>query len=431
MTFAFSLMLVVFGLLAILGVPLSFTTGIASLVYFLVSEQSMRTIIHQFFTSIDSFVLLAVPLFVMAGHVMAACRITDNIVSLANLMVGHMRGGLAQVNVVASMLFGGCSGSALADVAGLGSVLIPAMKKNGYSESFSAAVTVASSVQGPIIPPSIPMVIFASVAQVSTGALLVGGALPGVMLGLAQMLVVWIIASRRGYRSSHGKYLMAEVVKICKSSVPALLMPVILMGGILSGIFTPTEAASVAVGYALLLGFFLYRNVGFKDLLVIGAKVARDSAAIFFLIGTAGIFGWILAVAHLPQIAAEWIRMNAVDPLMVLLVINIFLLMWGMFMDAAPAILILGPILTPIATAVGINPIHFGVVMVFNLMIGLMTPPYGLCLFAGAAITSNETRIGAISREIMPFLFISIGVLALICLFPDLVLYLPRLTGLM
>ncbi|WP_119306947.1 TRAP transporter large permease [Cohaesibacter haloalkalitolerans] len=431
MTFAFSLMLVIFGFLAILGVPLSFTTGIASLVYFLVSEQSMRTIIHQFFTSIDSFVLLAVPLFVMAGHVMAACRITDNIVSLANLMVGRMRGGLAQVNVVASMLFGGCSGSALADVAGLGSVLIPAMKKNGYSESFSAAVTVASSVQGPIIPPSIPMVIFASVAQVSTGALLVGGALPGVLLGLAQMLVVWIIASRRGYRSSHGKYMLAEVIKICKSSVPALLMPVILMGGILSGVFTPTEAASVAVGYALLLGFFLYRNVGFKDLLVVGAKVARDSAAIFFLIGTAGIFGWILAVAHLPQIAAEWIRMNAVDPLMVLLVINIFLLMWGMFMDAAPAILILGPILTPIATAVGINPIHFGVVMVFNLMIGLMTPPYGLCLFAGAAITSNETRIGAISREIMPFLFISIGVLALISLFPDLVLFLPRLAGLM
>ncbi|SFN47433.1 TRAP transporter, DctM subunit [Cohaesibacter marisflavi] len=431
MTFAFSLMLVVFGLLAILGVPLSFTTGIASLVYFMVSEQSMRTVIHQFFTSIDSFVLLAVPLFVMAGHVMSACRITDNIVSLANLLVGRMRGGLAQVNVVASMLFGGCSGSALADVAGLGSVLIPAMKKNGYSEGFSAAVTVASSVQGPIIPPSIPMVIFASVAQVSTGALLVGGALPGVLLGLAQMLVVWLIASRRGYRSSHGKYMLEEVIKICKSSIPALLMPVILMGGILSGIFTPTEAASVAVGYALLLGFFLYRNVGPKELLVIGAKVARDSAAIFFLIGTAGIFGWILAVAHLPQIAADWIRMNAVDPLMVLLVINVFLLMWGMFMDAAPAILILGPILTPIATAVGINPIHFGVIMVFNLMIGLMTPPYGLCLFAGAAITSNETRIGAISREILPFLFISIGVLALISLFPDLVLYLPRLAGLM
>ena len=275
------------------------------------------------------------------------------------------------------------------------------------------------------------MVIFASVAQVSTGALLVGGALPGVLLGLAQMLVVWIIASRRGYRSSHGKYMLEEVIKICKSAIPALLMPVILMGGILSGIFTPTEAASVAVGYALLLGFFLYRNVGLKDLLIIGAKVARDSAAIFFLIGTAGIFGWILAVAHLPQIAAEWIRMNAVDPLMVLLVINIFLLMWGMFMDAAPAILILGPILTPIATAVGINPIHFGVIMVFNLMIGLMTPPYGLCLFAGAAITSNETRIGTISKEIMPFLFISIGVLALISLFPDLVLYLPRLAGLM
>lgn len=430
MNLGVSLMLTAFGVLAILGVPLSFTTGIAALIYFFVADQSMNTIVHQFFTSIDSFVLLAVPLFVMAGHVMAECKITDNIINLANVLVGRMRGGLAQVNVVSSMLFGGCSGSALADVAGLGSVLIPAMKKNGYEEPFAAAVTVASSVQGPILPPSIPMVIFASVAQVSTGALLVGGAVPGVLLGLAQMLVVWLIARRRNYRSSHGAYRMTEVVQICKSAIPALLMPVILMGGILSGIFTPTEAASIAVGYALLLGVFVYRNLSFAALLRIGAHVARDSAAIFFLIGTAGIFGWILAVAQLPQHAADWIRAASVNPLIVLLLINLLLLAWGMFMDAAPAILILGPILTPIAASVGIDPIHFGVVMVFNLMIGLMTPPYGLCLFAGSAITSKEAGIGAISREILPFLGISIAVLALISLFPELVLFVPRLAGL-
>ncbi|SDJ39224.1 TRAP transporter large permease [Salipiger marinus] len=430
MTPAFSFMLAAFGLLAILGVPLSFTTGIAALLYFLISDQSLRTIAHQFFTSIDSFVLLAVPLFVMAGHVMAECRITDNIVNLANLLVGRMRGGLAQVNVVASMMFGGCSGSALADVAGLGSVLIPAMKKNGYSESFSAAVTVASSVQGPILPPSIPMVIFASVAQVSTGALLVGGAVPGILLGLAQMFVVWIIARKRGYRSSAGRYATREIVAICRSAIPALLMPVILMGGILSGIFTPTEAASVAVGYALLLGFLLYRNLSLSALVRIGARVARDSAAIFFLIGTAGIFGWILAVAQLPQEAAEWIRGASVDPLMILLLINVLLLVWGMFMDAAPALLILGPVLTPIATAAGVDPVHFGVIMVFNLMIGLMTPPYGLCLFASTAITSKETGIGAISREVLPFLAISIAVLMLITLVPELVLFLPRMAGL-
>ncbi len=428
MSIALSVMLFLFGVLAILGVPLSFATGIASLSYFLIEGQSLRTVIHQFFTSIDSFVLLAVPMFIMAGHVMSECKITHGIINLSNLLVGRFRGGLAQVNILASMLFGGCSGSALADVTGLGSVLIPAMKENGYSEEFSTAVTVASSVQGPIIPPSIPMVIFASVAQVSTGALLVGGAIPGIMLGLVQMIVVYLISRRRDYRSSNLVIKRSELPKVLKESIPAALMPVILMGGILSGIFTPTEAAAVAVAYALFFGFVLFRNLTLGSLMRIGARVAKDSATIFFLIGTAGIFGWILAVAHLPQIAADFIKETTANPYLVLFAINVLLLIWGMLMDAAPAILILGPLLTPIATAVGIHPIHFGVVMVFNLMIGLMTPPYGLCLFAGVAIT--KCTIGQISREIVPFIGISIALLFLISYFPDIVLFLPRLTGL-
>lgn len=428
MTLALSIMLILFVLLAVIGVPLSFATGIAALCYFLAADMSLRTVVHQFFNSIDSFVLLAVPLFVMTGHVMAACKITDGIINLANLAVGRFRGGLAQVNILASMMFGGCSGSALADVAGLGSVLIPSMKKNGYSEGFSTAVTVASSVQGPIIPPSIPMVIFASVAQISTGALLVGGAVPGVLLGLAQMGLVYLIARRRNYRAAPTTYTRAKVVAILKEAIPAVLMPILLMGGILSGTFTPTEAAAVAVAYALLLGLVVYRNLSFPALVIIGARVARDSAAIFFLIGTAGIFGWILASAQVPQKAADAIAAMALNPILFLLMINLLLLCWGMFMDAAPAILILGPVLTPMAAALGIDPVHFGVIMVFNLMIGLMTPPYGLCIFAGVAITN--CTVGSISREIWPFLLVSIGVLLLISYVPQIVLFLPALAGL-
>ena len=429
MNAALTTMLILFGGLAVLGVPLSFSTGIASMAYFVIAGQSLRTVVHQFFTSINSFVLLAVPLFIMTGHVMAECRITDRIISLANLLVGRFRGGLAQVNILASMIFGGCSGSALADVAGLGSVLIPAMRKNGYSAGFSTAVTVASSVQGPIIPPSIPIVLFASITQLSTGALLAGGAVPGVLLGLAQMLATYFIARRRNYLSSESVSGFGQAAAVLWRSVPAVLMPAILMGGIMTGVFTPTEAAAVAVAYALLLGFVVYRNLSPKALLRIGTRVARDTASIFLLIGTAGIFGWILAVTHVPQELSSLIRELKLPPVLLLFAINILLLFWGMLMDAAPAILILGPILTPIAVQAGVHPIHFGVIMVFNLMLGLMTPPYGLCLFAGAAIA--RIPIGEVVKELVPYIAVSVGMLFIVTYAPPLVLTIPGLAGLM
>lgn len=428
MSLALSIMLCLFGLLAFFGIPLSFATGISALSYFLVSGESLNTVVHTFFTSINSFVLMAIPMFIFAGQIMAECQITDGIIKLCDLLVGRFRGGLAQVNILASMFFGGCSGSALADVTGLGTVLIPAMKKNGYSEDFSAAVTVASSVQGPIIPPSIPMVIFASVAQVSTGALLIGGAIPGILLGAAQMIMVYLISRKRNYRSSERKYTKAEKIKIFTTSLPAVFMPMILMGGIFFGIFTPTEAAAVAVAYSIIIGVFVYKNLTFAKLWRIGKKVARDSASIFFLIGTAGIFGWILAMAEIPDLVSTWIKAHGTNPYLLLFLINIILLFWGMIMDAAPAILIFGPILTPMVEAVGINPIHFGVVMVFNLMIGLMTPPYGLCLFSATAIC--DSSIGKISKEIIPFILISISVLFLVTYFPQIVMFLPKISGL-
>ena len=422
-------MLVLFGGLAILGVPLSFATGISALAFFLISGSSLNTVIHTFFTSINSFVLMAIPMFIFAGQIMSECKISDCIIKISNLIVGRFRGGLEQFNILASMFFGGCSGSALADVTGLGSVLIPAMEEKGYSREFSAAVTVASSIQGPIIPPSIPMVIFASVAQVSTGALLIGGAVPGVLLGLSQMLIVYFISRKRGYKSTDKVYTMREKLAIFKESVPALIMPLLLMGGIFFGIFTPTEAAAVAVAYSILIGFFVYRNLSLKKLIEIGKRVARDSASIFFLIGTAGIFGWILAMAEIPAMLSAVILRHGTSPYLLLFLINILLLIWGMLMDAAPAILIFGPILTPMVEAMGINTIHFGVLMVFNLMIGLMTPPYGLCLFS--ATTICKSSIGEITKELIPFIFISVVVLFVITYIPEIVLFLPRLSGLL
>ena len=340
MNLSLSIMLVLFGGLAILGVPLAFATGISALAFFLISGSSLNTVIHTFFTSINSFVLMAIPMFIFAGQIMSECKISDGIIKFSDLIVGRFRGGLAQVNILASMFFGGCSGSALADVTGLGSVLIPAMEEKGYSREFSAAVTVASSIQGPIIPPSIPMVIFASVAQVSTGALLIGGAVPGVLLGLSQMLIVYFISRKRGYKSTDKVYTMREKLAIFKESVPALIMPLLLMGGIFFGIFTPTEAAAVAVAYSILIGFFVYRNLSLKKLIEIGKRVARDSASIFFLIGTAGIFGWILAMAEIPAMLSAVILRHGTSPYLLLFLINILLLIWGMLMDAAPAILI-------------------------------------------------------------------------------------------
>ena len=429
MNLSLSIMLVLFGGLAILGVPLSFATGISALAFFLISGSSLNTVIHTFFTSINSFVLMAIPMFIFAGQIMSECKISDGIIKFSDLIVGRFRGGLAQVNILASMFFGGCSGSALADVTGLGSVLIPAMEEKGYSREFSAADTVASSIQGPIIPPSIPMVIFASVAQVSTGALLIGGAVPGVLLGLSQMLIVYFISRKRGYKSTDKVYTMREKLAIFKESVPALIMPLLLMGGIFFGIFTPTEAAAVAVAYSILIGFFVYRNLSLKKLIEIGKRVARDSASIFFLIGTAGIFGWILAMAEIPAMLSAVILRHGTSPYLLLFLINILLLIWGMLMDAAPAILIFGPILTPMVEAMGINTIHFGVLMVFNLMIGLMTPPYGLCLFS--ATTICKSSIGEITKELIPFIFISVVVLFVITYIPEIVLFLPRLSGLL
>jgi len=428
MSFALTITLVFFVVFTISGLPLAFAMGLSSIPYFIINGLSFNTIVHRFFTGIDVFVYMAIPLFIFAGLIMGKSKITDTIIEFSNIMIGRFRGGLAQVVIIASMFFGGCTGAALSEVASLGTILIPAMKKEGYSEGFSAAVVVSASLQGPIIPPSLPMVIFGAITGTSVGALLIGGLIPGILLGLSNMAVAFIISEKRKYPKNNNKYTLFDIINISKKAILALIMPLIIMGGIMSGIFTPTEAAAVAVGYAIIIGVIFLRTINLGKIIQIGGEVGMRSAAILFLIGTAGIFGWILALEGVPNMILNLVTSITQDPYITLLILNIILLLWGMVMDVTPALLLLAPIFTPLITNLGINSVHFGVVMVFNLMIGLMTPPYGTCLFTATAICN--AKIGEIVKEAVPFILINIFVLLIITYFPGVVLFLPKAVGL-
>ena len=428
MSIAFSIVLILFVFFVVSGMPLVFAMGLSTIPYWIMSGYNLGTVADNMFSGMNSFVLLAIPLFIFAGNVMNEAKITNNIINFSNLIVGRFCGGLAHVNVLASMFFGGCTGSALSDVAGLGTILIPAMTKSGYEEDFSAAVTVSSSLQGPIIPPSIPIVIYAAAVGTSTGALLMGGLIPGILLGLSNMVVIYFIAKKKKYPKSAGAYNFKETIKIIKGAIPALLTPIVLMGGIVSGIFTPTEAAAIAVFYAILIGFIVYRGLSINGIFRICGDVAKKTAAIIILSGSATLFGRVLALERVPQMIVFGIKSITSSPILILLILNIVLLLWGMVMDTLPALLILAPIFSPLVESLGIDPVHFGIVMVFNLMIGLMTPPYGLCLFTATAIC--DARLEEISKASLPFLMINIIVLFLITYVPEIVLFIPRLVGL-
>jgi len=428
MSIAFLIVLILFVFFVVSGMPLVFAMGLSTIPYWIMSGYSLGSVVENMFSGMDSFVLLAIPLFILSGNVMNEAKITNDIIKFSNLCVGRFRGGLAYVNVLASMFFGGCTGSALSDVAGLGTILIPAMTKSGYEEDFSAAVTVSSSLQGPIIPPSIPMVIYAAATGTSTGALLLGGLIPGILLGVSNMVVVYFIAKKKKYPKSSEIYDFKKVIKIIIQTLPALLTPIVLMGGIVSGIFTPTEAAAIAAFYAIVIGFIIYRSLNINIIYRICGDVATKTTKIIILSGASILFGRVLALERVPQMIAFGIKSITSSPILILLMLNIILLLWGMVMDTLPALLILAPIFSPLVEGLGIDPVHFGVVMVFNLMIGLMTPPYGLCLFTATAIC--DSSLEEISKAALPFLIINVLVLFLITYVPEIVLFIPRLVGL-
>ncbi len=408
-----------------LGIPVAFVLGLTSFAGLLYAQTIPLLLIpKQMFSGTDSFPLLAVPFFILAGNLMNIGGITRRLIHFCNILLGYVRGGLALVNVIASMFFAGITGAAVADTSALGSILIPAMTKERYDRDFSAAVTAASSTVGPIIPPSIPMVILGTVGELSIGALFLAGVIPGILVGLALLGVTYGISVRRDYPKEERRSLR-EFLFGLKDALLALLMPAIILGGILGGIFTPTEAAVIAVFYAFLVSFFVYREARWKDL----PKVFIDSvvltSVIMFVIANSAIFGWLLAHHQVPQTVAQTLLSLTTEKWVLLLLINLFLLFVGTFMETTASLIILTPILLPLAVKVGIDPIHFGLVMVLNLVIGLITPPLGVCLFIASSIA--RISLEQISKAIFPFLLSAIAVLLLVTYLPELALWLPRM----
>lgn len=494
-----ALFLPVFLFLLLVGLPVFFAMLMAPglLLWLNGQERDIALLYRNVYNGMDSFPLMALPFFVLAGELMNRGGITTRLVEFSQALMGHLRGGLAHVNILSSMLFAGLSGSAVADTSALGSTLIPAMERNGYSRRFAAAITAASSVIGPIIPPSGIMIIYAYVMGESVAALFLAGIVPGILVGLGLMVVVRLMADRYDLpkaerivtpnqtmsplesrvsfvlirlnvagllmalfsgitallRATAGIDIawsgwivfvvflpLAHVILvrlrtqmssdfriICKKAVAPLQTPIIILGGILIGVFTPTEASAIAVAYALLIGFGVLRSMRLADLPAILTKTAISSATVLLLVGAAVAFKTVVSLSHTPEQMAEYMLGLSSNPLVLLFLINLLLFVVGMFLDAGPAIIILGPILGPIFTDLGVHPVHFAIIMSVNLTVGLATPPMGLVLFVASSVSGE--KVEAISRAILPFLAVEIIVIFLITYIPALSMTTPRLTG--
>ena len=419
-----AMMFIIFLVLLLIGVPIAFSLGLSSLFYLFTNNIPLTVISQKFYSGMDSFTLLCIPGFMLAGALMNGGGITRRILNFCNSFLGHFRGSLALVNIVASMVFAGISGTAIADVCSLGSMLIPAMVDDGYDDDFSVAVTAASSVVGPIIPPSVPMVIAGSCVSISVGKMFQAGIIPGILLGMALCIPTYIISVKRNY-PRHDRAGWKVRLETTKDAIWAMLMPVILLGGILSGVFTPTEASIVTCVYALVVGVFVYKEIQITDVPRIVWENIRACASIIVLIGLANVFAYILTAERIPQMVANSILSITDNRIVVILLINVVLLFVGMFMESLAAILITFPVLLPVATAVGMEPVHFALMAILNLMLGLTTPPVGMCVCTGA-------QIGKISafkacKATIPFLATSLIVLMLVSFIPQLTLWIPSI----
>jgi len=415
----------IFLILLAVGVPIAFVLGLSSLLYLRLQDMNFVLVGQRFFVGVDNFLLLAVPLFILAGKLMNESGITDRLIEFFAILLGHIRGGLAYINIVASVFFAGITGAGAADTAAIGSILIPAMKKEGYSSEYAAAVTAVSSTIGPTIPPSIAMVVYAASAGVSVAKLFLGGVIPGLLLAAGQLLVAWRGTHRWTVPVREKRLSVKSVAGGLFDAALALIMPLILIGGIVLGIFTPTEAAAVAVLYALIVGFIIYRKLTVRRLLRQLYDTALLTGAILMILGFAHLFGWILAAEDVPGSVARAITAVTQNRILVLLMINVLLLIVGTFMETLASVILLTPILLPLAESIGIDPIHFGIIMVVNLNIGLATPPLGVCLIVAAPLA--ETSIERIARAAIPFLLVMVGVLLLITYIPELVMFIPNL----
>ena len=411
-----------------IGMPIAYAIIAASIAYMLAAGSSPgivgRTLVDGIY---QSFLLLAVPLFIVAANIMNAGTISDRLLGFCVATVGRFKGGLGHVNIMSSLIFSGMSGSAVADAAGIGRIIIDMMRKDGrFPAGYAAALTAASATIGPIIPPSIPMVLYALVSNASIGALFMGGILPGLFMGAVLMLMNWWSAHRRGF-ATETPVPLRDLPRVTGRAFPALLMPAILLYGIYGGVTTPTEAAAVAAAYALLLSVFFYRSLKLMTLYTILVDSARSSAAVGIVIGGALILNYIVASENIPSALAAYLVDVNVSPLVFLLAVNVLILLLGCLLDATTIILVIVPLFIPTCNLLGIDLVHFGVVIVVNCMIGLITPPYGILLFVINAVTGIPLR--DIILEVLPFLAVLIGALVVMILVPDIVLFLPRLFG--
>jgi len=422
-----TLLIFVFLIVLLAGVPVFIALAGSSLLYthFIASIPDF-VILHRMAGGIDSFPLLAVPFFILAGNLMNSAGITNRIYDFAVALCGWMRGGLAHVNIMGSVIFAGMSGTAIADAAGLGTIEIKAMKDHGYSTEFSVGVTAASATLGPIIPPSLPFVIYGMMANVSIGALFLGGFIPGAVMTIFMMLYVTYCARKYGMGRDQAFNLRTLGVTFI-AALPPLLTPVIILGGMTFGWFTPTEAAIAACTWAIILGIFLYRSLNFKQFYKVTMDTIETTAGVLLIVAAASLFGWVLTTTRVTEYAAEALLSYTDNRYVILLLINILLLVVGCFLEPIASISILVPVLMPIINKVGIDPVHFGVVMTLNLMIGLLHPPLGMVLFVLARI--SKMSIERTTMAILPWLIPLLASLIAITLIPDLTLWLPRYAG--
>lgn len=413
----------------IIGIPIVFVIGLTVVIYLYIAGLPFELLAQRMFVGVDKFVLMAVPFFMLAGNLMNAGGLTRRLIRFSNVLIGNIRGGLAYVNVLASMIFAGITGSATADTSSIGSILIPAMKKEGYDVGFSAAITAASSTMGGIIPPSIPFVIYAVTAgNVSVAGLFMGGIIPGFMIGLAQMLVIRFFYKEKCPQPVKiERILLKNIPKEARDAILALIMPLIIIGGILSGIFTPTEASALACVYALVISLFVYKEITIADLPKIILSSGLTTGACFLIVAVAAPFGWILTAEMIPLKIMNFILSVTNNPNIILLLIILVLLFLGTFMETIAAIIVITPVLLPLAQQMGLDPIHFGLIVSLGIYIGLTTPPVGICLYIASSIA--EISLETITKSILPFIFTSIIVLLLITYIPQIVLWIPGLLG--
>jgi C4-dicarboxylate transporter DctM subunit len=414
-----------FILLLCISAPITVALGGCSMVYALIGGTvPITTLIQTTFGGLTSFPLLAIPLFILGGNLMNEGGLTPDLLNFTRNLVGHIRGGLGHATILACAIFAAISGAAVATAVAIGVVMLPAMRKAGYNDGVAAALTCTASCLGPIIPPSIPFIIYGVSANVSIAALFLGGVLPGIVLAASLMVYMHIVATRSNYPRDPRKSGI-EILVAAFKALPALFMPVLIMGGILSGIFTPTEAAGVTVIYAGIMGAFYYRRLKFKNLPKVLLASGLESGMVMLLIAMSEPFAWFVAADQIPQLIIEWISHLTTSPYVILVLVNIFLLLLGIPIETAPALVIVTPVLVPIAASVGIDPIHMGIVVCLNLVLGLITPPVGAVLFAVCGMTNMS--LDRLGRAIWPPFLVSLAVLAIVTYLPWLSTYLPRL----